>query len=126
MRCTPCLFATVVALLGCDDSTACTRELRFPIQVDVSSPDGLPIDSVTATREREDECADLSYPGLADGGDASSSGHYACTEQGGGTYVVRVTSGELTWSKSTHIDADECHTTEDKSLTFVLDPETAD
>lgn len=122
--CFPALsLALALALAACDDSTSCTAELRSAIEVYVESPDGLPVDAVTATQRSEIPCDMLPSTGAQDAGDAE---HYNCSEQSGGTYVVRVTSGDETWSQAVDIEADECHTTERKTLTFVLDPALAD
>jgi hypothetical protein len=121
-----------VCVLACDafnDSTDCTGEARAAVLVSVSSPHDLAIDSVTATRAHERSCDGL---GALDAGSrdaAGSSGdtaEYSCTEDGGGTYVVRVKSGRLTWTQKVDVKANECHTTEIKKLTFTLDPATAD
>lgn len=124
-------ITTVVAIVlalgsaGCasDDSVTCTLELRSPITVEVTSPEGRPIDAVTAERRHEAEC-DGSVLSERDGGPTQAA--YWCYEQGGGTYVVRVKSGDLTWTQRTHVTANECHTTSSATLSFVLDPDTAD
>ena len=112
----------VVAAVGCADAgVACTAEARTAVTVTVTAPTGLRIDKVTARRSVDVECfvfgANL---------DAGSHPTYQCYEQGGGTYVVTVHSGSLTWTDSVSVRADECHTIERKELHFVLDPETAD
>jgi hypothetical protein len=116
-------FGALIALslCACSDETTCTLENRLAITVQVESPQGLPVDSVTATRRREQACESQ-----ATSQDASGPGSYECGEQGGGTYTVRVTSGELQWTQRVDISADECHTTEHQTLEFVLDPDTAD
>ena len=111
-----------VAAFGCgDDWVNCTLELRTAVTVTVTAPPSLRIDKVTARRAGVDECE-------AFGGDLDAGRYptYHCHEQGGGTYVVTVHSGSLTWTDSVSVPADECHTTENKELHFVLDPETAD
>ena len=110
------------ALLGaCGEETICTDELRLAIRVYVTSPEGLPIDRVTAERSHEMACSFSS----AQGTDAGSDRMYRCHEQqgGGGVYTVRVYSGDEVWTAAVYIDANECHTTEIKDVRVVLDPE---
>ena len=114
----------VACMFGCESSNemnyACTAELRAPMGVSVSSPQGLPIDSVTAECNSEMACVHKSRY------DSDDSVFYSCFEDGGGTYTVTVRSGDLAWTQKVDIKANECHTTEGKSLDFVLDPNTAD
>lgn len=125
--------AACVLLLGCESTTVCTRELRYPITVEVSSPFGLEVDSVTAkssTGTGECEGAGLDGPGGApvpavdvDGGVLT----YRCAERGAGSYLVTVHSGELSWSKlSRYFARDGCHPKGHQTLEFLLDPDTAD
>jgi hypothetical protein len=120
-----CIAALSIACVGCIESRSCTLELRYAVIVRIENPQGLTIDSVTAKRSHEQDCT--SYLGGADAstGDSHEVG-YSCFEDGGGTYVVRVESGRSTWTQKVHINANACHTTERKTLTFVLDPKTAD
>ncbi|MFZ5894407.1 MAG: hypothetical protein ACOY0T_25320 [Myxococcota bacterium] len=107
-------------LLGCSSSDhLCTLELRSAVTVSISSPNGLPVSPVTVTNETEAECQ------LTQGA-GSNALTYSCYEQGGGLYTVRVTSGSTTWTKSVSVAADECHVTEQKTVSFVLDPALAD
>jgi hypothetical protein len=119
------LFAVIVA---CDSQRTCTSELRSALTVQISSPQGLEVDSVTATRRVELPCENSSveHAGARDAAAGSNELVYTCWENGGGTYVVRVKSGQSTWTQKVHVNADFCHTTEHKTLSFVLDPETAD
>jgi len=99
--------------------------------VSVASPRGLPIDSVTATRRSESSCEGNSVPALSDAASATSEdggaiAMYVCYEQGGGEYAVKVESGALSWTQSVQVAANACHVTESKTLSFVLDPATAD
>lgn len=120
----------LVVLAGCgsddddakedDNNVLCTLELRLPISVRVTSPEGLPITSVTATNERIEKCSNF---GWEDAGDAVV---FHCAEQGGGTYRVRVASRQLGWSKSVDLNADECHVLSRVKLDFVLEEATAD
>jgi hypothetical protein len=122
----------VVLLAACADESpietkACSTELRTAVLVSVDDND-LPIDSVTATNQDERTCGGtptgMPVRPVDDAGDETRM--YTCWEQGGGTYVVRVKSGELTWTQRTTVAANECHTSEVKSLHFVLDRQTAD
>lgn len=105
---------------GCSDTSThvCTTELRTAVSVSIDA-NGLPISSVTATNQSEAPCTRLSAS-------EASPVEYACYEQGGGIYVIRVSSGSETWTKSVTVAADECHTTEQKNLAFVLESDTAD
>jgi hypothetical protein len=99
---------------------ACTTILLAPIKVRVLSLQGLPIDSVTARNITVDECRPFPFP------DAGAETTLSCNEQGAGTYRVRVQSGELSWTQSVDLEADECHVTDRAELDFFLDPDTAD
>jgi hypothetical protein len=83
----------------------------------------LPVDSVTATRTTTEHCYLEAVPHSDDAGGAGDTGetHYACWDQGGGTYVVRVTSGERTWTQELDVPGDGCRVSEVPRLTFVLD-----
>jgi hypothetical protein len=123
-------LAVVLTLIpACRTETqACATNLVAAIQVRVSSPHGLAIDAVTATNHQTRKCDRVEPPDEDDGGGADSSAavHYTCWEDGGGTYGVSVESGKLTWTQNVHVNADACHVTEMKMLTFVLDPHSAD
>jgi hypothetical protein len=108
------------------EQLACTTELRIAVVVGVSSPHGLAIDAVTATNHHTREC-EADAPARNDLGkiDSSAAVQYQCGEDGGGTYAVSVGSGSLTWTQKVHVNADACHTTEMKMLTFVLEPRMA-
>jgi hypothetical protein len=121
------LTAGVTSACTDDDTVSCTSELRSAVTVLVSSPAELAVDSVTATRAREAPCEGGPAGAAGASGDSSTqSSEFYCYEQGGGVYTVRVSSGSLTWTQRTTVAADECHTTEHKTLTFSLDPATAD
>ena len=129
------VFAFASVLGGCDDTVECTMELRMPISVRVLSPEGLPIDGVTATLRSENTCFSLFTLGNCFSSDAcfssdidasSEANRFHCSEQGEGEYKVSVKSGDLTWTQSIYIEADECHTIENKELLFSLDPSEAD
>jgi hypothetical protein len=117
-------LALTLAVVGCggDDEggALCTLELRLPIAVRVSSPQGLPIDTVTARNREIEQCSSFGFE------DAGDDRVFHCAEQGGGKYVVRVASGELAWSQSVDLTADACHVSDSATLEFVLDPATAD
>ena len=123
-------WSVAFLLAGCagddDDNTiTCTTEIRSAILGDISSPEGLPIDSVTAERSFVAECEGDFSSAAQDA--AQGPLEFYCWEQGGnGTYVVRVTSGDLTWTQSATVERNECHTTRTARLHFVLDPDTAD
>jgi len=103
---------------------SCTSEVRGAIKVVFRSPEGLAVDSVTAENRFYAECEGGPASDSLDAGERMFE--YWCYEQGGGTYVVRVTSGDMTWTQRTEISADACHTTSHETLTFVLDPRAAD
>ena len=113
------LFGFAALVGACGEEKICTDELRLAIRVYVTSPEGLPIDRVTAEQSHEIACSFSSAP---QGADAGSDRMYRCHEQGGGVYTVRVYSGDETWTASVHIDANECHTQEIKDVRVVLDP----
>ncbi len=54
--------------------------------------------------------------------DAFGYGSYSCFEQGGGMYEVTVVSGGKATSQSAFVPADACHTTERKTLDFIVQP----
>jgi hypothetical protein len=90
------------------------------VRVHVSSADELPVDRVTAELSHERDCA------VSLESDASAYGIYRCTEQGGGSYTIRVYSGDKTWSTNVRVTANECHTLEIKDVEISLDPASAD
>ncbi|HKP64701.1 MAG TPA: hypothetical protein VJV78_48525 [Polyangiales bacterium] len=95
----------------------CTDILLLPIAVTIE-PRDLTVDSVTSHNEgeRSVDC----QRGFR------SRTMFSCREQGAGTYTVQVTSGELTWTQTVELHADECHVTDTAKLTFELDPATTD
>jgi hypothetical protein len=118
-----------IALSSCSEAepeaeVPCTDELRTAVIVSVRSPQGLPTDDVTATRGKATtECTSWPLDTVDAGADSAM---YFCSEQGGGTYRVRVTSGDLTWTQSVDVEADVCHVRKAVEVEFVLDPEQAD
>jgi hypothetical protein len=120
-------LASQLSLLGfavlfgaCGEETICTDELRIAARVHVTSPEGLPVDRVTAEQSHEIECWFSSAPE-----ESGVDRMYRCAEQGGGVYTIRAYSGDRVWTEEVHIDANECHTTEIKDVDLVLDPRTA-
>lgn len=112
---------SLAALLGaCSGELVCTQEQRVAVRVHVSSPDGLPVDNVTADQEGEKQC-DVSSVENA----ATPTGVYRCMEQGGGKYTIRVYSGDLCWTANVDVTANECHTTDIGNVAIVMDPDTA-
>jgi hypothetical protein len=97
------------------DPHECSAELRA-IRVELSSPEGLVVDSVTIENEHEQPCEEATPDALA----------YDCHEQGGGEYIVRVHSGELTWTQTLEITHDGCHIPEGESVSFDLTAASAD
>lgn len=99
----------------------CTAEARLAIRVHVFDPDGLMVDSVTALHATEEPCflERFAHASAADAGEPDAA-LYACFEQGEGDYLVRVTSGENTWTQSVLVPGDDCHVTEHQDLTFEL------
>jgi hypothetical protein len=129
---TTLLVASTLTSAGCSDANVCTLEARTAVIVQVEYTQDLEPDSVMATRRsRPLECTRWDHQEAgAKKADASDIGAavstYHCREQGGGEYVVRVVSGNLSWTQSVDIAANECHTIEQKELRFVLDPSDAD
>lgn len=111
-----CLAALFSA---CSGELVCTAEDRVAVRVNVSSPSGLPVDSITADRTREAECGESS------GEAQQSDGVFRCMEQGGGQYTIRVYSGNLCWTTQVDVHANECHTTDIANVDIVMDPNTA-
>lgn len=106
---------------GGDSAEACTTELRFPITARITRL-GRDVDAIIVrVGGNEHDCGNWQEP------DASADPvEYRCAERGGGTYTVRVESGELSWTRSVEIEADECHARSQETLTFVLDEATAE
>lgn len=100
---------------GGGENRKCTLELRSAVSVDVQSPEGLSVDEVTVENVGEERCE--GEPGLPDGGDSPD---FVCMEQAGGTYVVRVRSGTLTWTREVDLPFDGCHVTRGETMTVVL------
>jgi hypothetical protein len=107
-------------LSACGGELVCTEEERVAVRVHVSSPSGLPIDSITAEHEDEAQCEPSSRET-----DGSPDGVYRCMEQGGGRYTIRVYSGDLCWTTHVDVSANECHTTEIGNVDVVMDPDAA-
>jgi hypothetical protein len=124
------LLASMLTSSACSDSITCTFDQKLAITVQVQYTQGLEPDLVTAAQSaRPQECWNTDEFARDAGGSASgvpSVNTYHCHEQGGGEYVVRVVSGNLSWTQSVDIAANQCHTTEHKELRFVLDPSDAD
>lgn len=102
-----------------EDRVTCTTELRVAVDVRISSPEDLPIDRVTAERVNEQDCegeAETEAPEAT----------FACFEQGGGTYIVRVYSGDLVWTRTLEIEGDRCHVASTETLSIELTAATAD
>jgi hypothetical protein len=103
---------------------ACSGELRLAVLVQITDLEGMSIDSVTATRESEQKCyLETAQRLLARGEDAGEPEFwvYSCWEQQGeGSYLVRVKSGEREWMKSVDVPGDECHVTKSQELSFEL------
>jgi len=114
------LLGWAALLSACSGELVCTEEQRVAVRVHVSSPDGLPVDGVTADQESERACGASSLES-----DASPNGVFRCLEQGGGRYTIRVYSGNLCWTANVHVPANECHTTEIANVAMVMDPRTA-
>ncbi|MFT3924552.1 MAG: hypothetical protein QM778_18580 [Myxococcales bacterium] len=100
------MLASMVGACGNDGVVCTTNIVSFEIRV--SSPEGLPVEHVTAEQNRESECMSTS-----EGGDASLGGAYPCWEQGSGEYVLRVRSGDRTWTRRVTVKedpaSDGCH-----------------
>ncbi len=109
----PVLLSSIAG--ACEDDVPCTANI-VSFQIIVSSPEGLPIDRVTAERERVDDCT------------AVGAVTYSCHEQGGGDYTIRVYSGDLVWTRETTLDEDEdgCHLEQSQSTEIELKAATAD
>lgn len=122
-------LAAWIALSSCSEDepepeVPCTNELRTAVTVAVRSPEGLPTDDVTATHGKTTtDCTSWPLDTVDAGADSAM---YFCWEQGGGTYRVRVESGDLAWTKSVEVEADDCHVRKAAEVEFVLDPEHAD
>lgn len=117
----PSSMVVFAALIGaCSGELVCTEEQRVAVRVNISSPDDLPVERVTADRSSEIDCD----PSSAEY-DASTDERYRCTEQGGGEYTIRVYSGDQVWTHEVHVHANECHTTEIADVDIVMDPATA-
>jgi len=99
---------------------ACSDVLKLIIAVRVSSPHGLPVSSVSATNR------DSGAPGWLCDVFPEFPSAYLCAEQGRGHYVIQVTSGKRSWTKTVDLPGDECHATSGADLELVLDPATAD
>lgn len=102
------IFASGGSLIACgdDDTESCTTEIRAAVIVEVSAPSGVPIDGVTVEETEEREC------GMSDEAAADGSKTFTCSEQAPGTYVVRVHSGSMTWTRKLELAADAdnpCH-----------------
>lgn len=122
---------TVVALGACGEgeletvttiSGICTDELRLAVLVTIINPDDLEIDSVTATRADEEPCFlenRLHTVATEDAGEPEGS-LYSCWEQGVGRYMVRVKSGDQTWTESVAVPGNKCHVTKVKRLAIEL------
>jgi hypothetical protein len=109
------LLATLLlwTVVACDDDPSCADEIRIAASVAVSAPEGVVVDDVTIEKKYEDTCGTVSS--RVDGT------VYQCWEQGGGgTYVVRVYSGDRVWSASADIESASCHVKERVELTFDL------
>src|ERR1044071_591641 len=76
-----CVGCCALASCGDDD---CSAEQLVAVEVMVSGSG--PIDKVTVERKAEEECGSFF--------DAELGQVFTCWEQGGGTYTVRVYSGE--------------------------------
>jgi hypothetical protein len=125
------LLSLLLFTTACNEarSRSCTNELRSAIVVAIESPHGLLVDSVTAKHRVEDDCSATGHSGLHGGIDGGSDTFtYNCYEQAGsGDYLVRVTSGDLVWTRTVAVDDDGCHAAQPaQTVTFVLDPKTAD
>lgn len=115
------LLGLLLALAGCTDGylesattiqSICSADLRFAIVVELNNPDRLTVDEVTATLASEEQCFLESS--------ARQNPVYSCLEQGAGTYVVQVISGEQTWTQTVEVAADECHVTKLQKLRIDL------
>ena len=103
----------------------CTFAPRLAVVVEILAPDGVTIDSVTATNEREQHCY-LERPLPQRDADAGEVGEpstalFSCLAQGHGAYEVRVKSGKRVWAQSVDVEAYECHSDKLQKLTFELD-----
>lgn len=101
----------------------CTLESRLAVLVTVVNPDDMEIDAVTVERVGEHNCFLETRPRsftVPDAGESEGT-LYSCWEQGTGTYVVRVKSGEQTWTESVDVPGNECHVTKAQKLTIELD-----
>ena len=86
--------------------------------------EGLPLDFVTATNDGRTEKCELSLNRRGTGVRA-----FDCMEQGGGSYVVIATSGDMTWTQVVYVPEDEdgCHVAQPPvEVWFELDAATAD
>jgi len=108
---------------ACGDDVVCTSELRAAVLVVLTSPEGLPVDSVTAEHGSVFDCKMISgFVGK------EASGHYACWEEGGGEYTVRIHSGALVWTRKVSVveEGDGCHVKEAADITLALTRDSAD
>jgi hypothetical protein len=100
-------------LAACDEERDCNDEIRIAASVFVSAPEGAVVDQVTIEKKFEDLCGSVSSD--------TEGTIYQCWEQaGGGTYVVRVYSGERVWSATQELDSASCHVAERAELFFDL------
>jgi len=102
------ILASGAAVIACgdDDTESCTTEIRTAVIVEVSAPSGVPIDGVTVEETEEREC------GMSDEPAGDGSKTFTCAEQAPGTYVVRIHSGSMTWTRKLELAADPdnpCH-----------------
>lgn len=106
-------FALLVLLAACGDDAECADEIRIAATVSVQAPAGVKVDQVTIERRAEETCGSVS----------TREGEllYTCWEQGGGgTYTVRVYSGDGVWTNSVEIESASCHVKERAELSFDL------
>ena len=102
--------AGCIALAACGDDQ-CSAGQRVAINVMISG--SAPVDKVTAELEFEEECGFNRQVGQV----------FTCWEQGGGTYTVRVYSGDMVHEEEIEIEADECHIKERATLFIDLEAE---
>ena len=126
------LWFGLMAAVSCGDGALetvttvqgiCTLDSRLAVLVTIDNPDDLEIDSVTATRADEQHCFLETRPRERPWEDAGApvDALYSCWEQGTGTYLVRVTSGQQAWSERVDVPGNDCHVTKTQHLTIALE-----
>jgi hypothetical protein len=106
----------VIACMGCGALASCSDDDCTPVQlvaVDVMISGTGPIDKVTGELETEEECGSFF--------DEDGNQIFTCWEQGGGTYTVRVYSGDRVVEEQIAVEADACHIKERAWLNIDLD-----